>query len=190
MIIYARFHVHTYICVYIWVYICIYMHILVHIYMYVCTQTSSLIIHLDCDAIILVPNSHIVNPNVPTLKSFFAPYSNLFQLNPPFHMITLFTSSKIGCLHCESKRSDFEIICCCQIQLIWFNLIVLFLPWKLFFCEIQSVLKAASIQLERDILMGDLTWHVKTIRVESCEVDQTMAILVGSSCRDLAVADL
>ena len=57
-------------------YICIYMRILMHIYMYVCTQTSSLIIHLDCDAIILVPNSHIVNPNVPTLNNIFAPYCN------------------------------------------------------------------------------------------------------------------
>ena len=47
-----------------------------HIYMYVCTHTSSLIIHLDCDAIILVPNSHIVNPNVPTLNNIFAPYCN------------------------------------------------------------------------------------------------------------------
>ena len=72
-----------------------------HIYMYVCTQTSSLIIHLDCDAIILVPNSHIVDPNVPTLKSFFPPYSNLFQLNPPFYSYDHMIES---CVHPVRKR--------------------------------------------------------------------------------------
>ena len=34
------------------------------------------------------------------------------------------------------------------------------------------------------------TWNIKTIRVECCEVDQTMTILVGSSCRDFTKADL